>query len=123
MQKIDLGKPTTTINSRMNRKELYMDIKNMDKLKNNLLKQLGSLSKTLIDLDSTLGKLCQKNFFEGDYKDLAIQCSRKCSSQAQSANSLVGNLELKYSDDVKNVAIKNLDERISYLEEMFLSNK
>lgn len=123
MQKIDLGKPTTTINSKMNRKDLYMDIKKTDKLKNDLLKHFESLNKTLSNLDSTLSKLSQKDFFEGDYKELANQCSRKCSSQAQAANSLLNNLELKYSDDVKSVAIKNLDERISYLEEMFLSNK
>lgn len=123
MEKIDLGKPTTPLNDKMNRKDLHLNVKKTEKLKNNLIKQFNTLNSVLSNIDSILGKLNQKDFFEGDVRNFVVQCSKKCSSQAQAANSLVNNLEQKYSDDVKSVVIKSLDERISYLEEMFLVNK
>ena len=45
--------------------------------------------------------MVMKKIITDEYKNLATQCAKKASSQAQAARSLQSNFELKYSDDLK----------------------
>lgn len=117
MKKLNIEKSTIVLRSNMNRKDLSLDAKKADPIKKNILKQLEIIHKSLDEVDSILNRMSIKNFFSDDYKNLVVQCEKKCSTQAKSAATLSDSFDRKYSDDQKEILIQNLDERISYLEE------
>ena len=123
MAKVDLGKPNVILNNKMNNKDLYLDTVHANPLKKNILKQLGVVSQSFEELESIMNKMVLKKMFSEDYNNISIQCSRKCLSQAQISKNLMVSLDSKYNDDVKTILIKDLDERISYLESILSSNK
>lgn len=122
MKKIDLGKPTTNLSEKVNRKDLYVDSTKGDKLKNNIFKQMDIINKTLVELDSTLNKMSYKKAFSDEYVNLSVQCAKKCLSQSKLGVNLRSSFEEKYTEDARNYVIKNLDERISYIENIILKN-
>ena len=117
MKKLVIEKSTVTLNENMNKKSLSLDAKKAEPIKKNIIKQLEVINKSLSELDSILNRLAIKNLLNDDYKGFAIQCSKKCSSQAQAAALLATNIDSKYNDDQKNILIQDLDDRISFLEE------
>lgn len=120
MKKIDLGKPTTVINKNMNRKELYVDSKKMEKINKDIVKQLDILSKSLSEVEGILNKMSYKKMFVDEYNNVSVQCAKKCTLQAKGANTLKETLNDKYRDDIKMFVLNSLDERISYLESVIL---
>lgn len=120
MKKIDLGKPTTVINKNMNRKELYVDSKKMEKINKDIVKQLDTLSKSLSEVEGILNKMSYKKMFVDEYNNVSVQCAKKCILQAKGANTLKETLNDKYRDDIKMFVLNSLDERISYLESVVL---
>ena len=60
--------------------------------------------------------MSMKRLFTDDHHSLSMQCAKKCASQAQSAKSLMANLDLKYMDDEKMILISELDDRITEVE-------
>lgn len=120
MKKIDLGKPTTVINKNMNRKELYVDSKKMEKINKDIVKQLDILSKSLSEVEGILNKMAYKKMFVDEYNNVSVQCAKKCILQAKGANTLKETLNDKYRDDIKMFVLNSLDERISYLESVVL---
>ena len=120
MKKIDLGKPTTVINKNMNRKELYVDSKGMEKINKDIVKQLDTLSKSLSEVEGILNKMSYKKMFVDEYNNVSVQCAKKCILQAKGANTLKETLNDKYRDDIKMFVLNSLDERISYLESVVL---
>ena len=117
MKKLDIEKKNVSLNQNLNKKKVQLDSKKADSHKKNILKQLEVISKSLDEMESILNKMAMKKVFSNEHNALALQCARKCASQAQAARSLIANFEAKYSDDQKTVLIRDLDERISYLEE------
>lgn len=117
MKKLVIEKTPITLNSNMNKKNLSLDTKKAEPIKKNIHKQLEIIHRTLDELDSILNRLAIKNMLNDDYKSFAIQCSKKCSAQAQAAVSLISSIDSKYNDDQKSILIQDLDERISFLEE------
>ena len=123
MKKINLGKSTAIINKNVNRKNVYIDSKHADSLKKDVIKQLNDISKTYEKLGEILNKLSYKKMLEDSYNIVSLQCAKECNSQKELANKIAKDVEYKYNDDLKTLLINNLDERISYLENKFLSNK
>jgi len=123
MKKINLGKSTATVNKNVNRKSLYLDNKHADSIKKDIIKQLNDISKTYDKLSEVLNKMSYKKMCNESYNSISLQCSKECHTQKDFADRLVKDIEYKYNDDLKTLLIKNLDERISYLEKKFLSNK
>ena len=117
MKKLIIDKVPINLNENMSKKNLSLDTKNAEPIKTNVIKQLEIINKSLNELDSILNRLVIKNLLNDEYKSFAIQCSKKCSLQAQAASALQSNIESKYNDDQKTILIQNLDERISFLEE------
>lgn len=122
MKKIDLGKPTTILNENMNRKDLYVDSSKGDKIKKNIIKQINAINKAFEECDGLLNKMSYKKIFNDEYTKLSVQCGKKCLQQAKVGEKLITTLEDTYKDDVKSFLIQNLDERISYLENVILNN-
>ena len=117
MDRITREKQNAVLNKNMNRKDLTLENKKAEPIKNNIIKQLEIINKSFSELESVLNRLAMKKFISDDKNALAIQCSKKCASQAQAARSLITNFENKYCDDQKMILIQELDERISFLEE------
>jgi len=120
MKRVNLGKPTATIDEKMSRKKLYIDSKHCDSLKKDIAKQLDVLDKSFEQLSVLLNKASYKKLFREDYNAVALQCSKKSLTQSNNFKTIKSNLELKYNDDVKMALINNLNERISYLEDKLL---
>lgn len=116
MKKLSIEKKTIVLHKNMNKKDLYLDSKKADSCKKNILKQLDIIQKSFDELDSILNKMSMKKTFIDEYNGFSLQCAKKCVSQAQAARSLMMNLESKYNDDQKSILIRELDERISYIE-------
>ena len=123
MKKISLGKATVVMSDNINRKNLYVDTKHTESIKKDIIKQLNDISKIYEKLSDILNKMSYKKMFSGEYNNVSVQCAKKCAVQRDVTEKLREDVEFKYNDDVKSVLIKNLDERISYLESKFLSNK
>lgn len=123
MKKVSLGKSTVIMSDNVNRKNLSVDIKQASSIKKDMIKQLSDIKKEYEKLSDLLNKMSYKKMFMGDYNSVALQCSKHCDSQIDFVDKLITDFEYKYNDDVKSVLISNLDERISYLESKFLSNK
>lgn len=122
MKKIDLGKPTTILNENMNRKDLYVDSDNTDKMRKNIIKQFGILNKSLGEMEGILNKMAYKKAFTDEYNNISLQCAKKCAIQAKTASTLKDTFEEKYKDDMRSYIIKTLDDRISYLESRILKS-
>ena len=122
MKKVVFVKPSPTLNPKMNKKHLYLDDKNALGFKNDIVKQLGEIEKSLQKISGILNKMNLKKIYEDKGLELSAQCLKKCSSQAQAAKSLKENFEEKYRDDLKDIVVQDLDSRISHLEEL-LSNR
>ncbi|MBP5678522.1 MAG: hypothetical protein J6X28_01680 [Bacilli bacterium] len=118
MKKSENEKSNAILHKNMNKKDLSLDSKKADPYKNNIIKQLNTIQKCFSELEPVLNRMAMKRVFSDDCNSLSLQCAKKCSSQAQSARSLMNNIETKYIDDQKSVLIQGLDERISYLEEV-----
>ena len=123
MAKVDLGKPNIVLNDKMNKKDLRLDTSRANPLKKNILKQLGNVSQSFEELESIINKMVLKKMFSDEYNNVSIQCARKCLSQSQISKNLMISFDTKYNDDVKTILIKDLDDRISYLESVISSNK
>ena len=123
MKKVNLGKSTVVMSDNVNRKNLYVDTKHADSINKDMVKLLSDINKTYDKLNDILNKMSYKKMFTGEYNSVAVQCSKKCAIQRDNADKLREDIVFKYNDDVKFILIKNLDERISYLESKFLSNK
>jgi hypothetical protein len=116
MKKIETKKSGSLLHENMDRKNLSLDRRKADPFKKNIDKQLGIIQKTLSELEVTLNRMSMKRLFTDDHHSLSMQCAKKCASQAQSAKSLMANLDLKYMDDEKMILISELDERITEVE-------
>jgi len=123
MKKVSLGKSTVIMSDNVNQKNLSVDIKQAGTIKKDMLKQLNDIKKSYEKLSDLLNKMSYKKMFTGDYNSVALQCSKQCDVQGNYVEKLITDFEYKYNDDVKSVLINNLDERISYLENKFLSSK
>jgi hypothetical protein len=123
MKKVNLGKSTVVMSENINRKNMYVDTKHADSIKKDIVKELNNIIKTYDKLSDLLNKISYKKMFTGEYNSVAVQCSKKCTVQRNLADKLREDVEYKYNDDVKTCLINSLDERISYLESKFLSNK
>ena len=110
-------KVCTVLNKRMNRKDLSLDISKAEAIKGNLMKQLEIINKSFTEIDLLLNRLAMKNFIDEKMSPAAIQCAKKCASQAQAARSLMQNLDSKDNDDQKIILIQELDDRISLIED------
>ena len=117
MKKVDNDKENAVLHKNMNRKDLLLEARKADPIKNNIIKQLEIINKSFTELESILNRLAMKKFIGDEANVLAIQCSKKCSSQAQAARSLITNIENKYCDDQKMILIQELDDRISLIED------
>ena len=116
MKKLIIDKSNVTLHKNMNRKNLSLDTKKADSLKKNIVKQLDAISKSLDQIEAILNRMAMKKSFQDEYNGFAIQCARKCVSQAQASRSLIMNIDAKYSEDQKSILIQDLDDRISFLE-------
>ncbi len=116
MKKIETKKSGSLLHENMDRKNLSLDRRKADPFKKNIDKQLGIIQKTLSELEVTLNRMSMKRLFTDDHHSLSMQCAKKCASQAQSAKSLMANLDLKYMDDEKMILISELDDRITEVE-------
>jgi hypothetical protein len=116
MKKIETKKSGSLLHENMDRKNLSLDRRKADPFKKNIDKQLGIIQKTLGELEVTLNRMSMKRLFTDDHHSLSMQCAKKCASQAQSAKSLMANLDLKYMDDEKMILISELDDRITEVE-------
>ena len=116
MKKIVTKKSSSLLHENMDRKNLSLDRRKADPFKKNIDKQLGIIQKTLSELEVTLNRMSMKRLFTDDHHSLSMQCAKKCASQAQSAKSLMANLDLKYMDDEKMILISELDDRITEVE-------
>jgi len=116
MKKLSFDKVNVELHKNMNKKTLSLDTKKADASKKNIMKQLDVIAKSLNQLESILNRMSMKKSFSDEYNAFAISCAKKCTSQAQAARSLIMNLDSKYNEDQKSVLIKDLDDRISFLE-------
>lgn len=116
MKKLSFDKVNVELHKNMNKKTLSLDTKKADASKKNIMKQLDTVAKSLNQIEATLNRMAMKKAFSDEYNGFAIQCAKKCTSQAQAARSLIMNLDAKYNDDQKSVLIQDLDDRISFLE-------
>lgn len=123
MKKVSLGKSTVIMSDNVNHKNLSVDVKQASAIKKDMLKQLTDIKKNYEKLGDLLNKMSYKKMFTGDFNSVALQCSKQCEFQKSNIERLITDFEYKFNDDVKTVLINNLDERISYLENKFLSNK
>lgn len=118
MKKVVFVKPTPTLNSNMNKKTLFLDDKKASVYKKDIVNQLNDIKNTLQKISGILNKMNLKKIFNDKSADLSTQCMKKCASQAQAALSLKENIEIKYREDLKDIVIQNLDNRISHLEDI-----
>lgn len=116
-------KKTITLHSRMNKKDLSLDVKKADDLKDNILKQLDIISKSFNEIHSILNRLNMKKYICDGSSGIVVQCAKRCLSQAQAARSLVMNFDAKYNEDQKNLIIEDLNDRIAFLEEKLAEMK
>ena len=116
MKKLSFDKVNVELHNNMNKKTLSLDTKKADASKKNIMKQLDIIAKSLNQLESILNRMSMKKSFSDEYNAFALSCAKKCTSQAQAARSLIMNLDTKYNEDQKSVLIKDLDDRISFLE-------
>ena len=123
MKKVDLGVSNTVVSKNINRKNIYVDTKHLESTKKDVIKQLNEISSLYEKLGDLLNKLSYKKMVDDEYNPVCIQCSKQCYIQRDEISKLIHDFDYKYNDDVKSALIKNLDDRISYLESKFLVNK
>ena len=114
---------TIALHSHMNKKNLSLDTKKADEMKDNIMKQLDIISKSFNEIYSILNRLNMKKYLCDGSNGMVVQCAKRCLSQAQAARSLVMNFEAKYTEDQKNLIIEDLNDRIAFLEEKLAEMK
>lgn len=116
MGKCVLGTSTSTLNDVMNKKDFRLDVTNSKPLMEDISKQLEIVNCILNEIGEHLKVAAEEKYVKGENITKFIGWSNKCFSQAQAAERINKDLNLRYSDDVKKYGIQKLDERISVLE-------
>ena len=104
------------IDSKMNKKKLYLDANHSDSLQKSIVKQLDVLERSFDQMSNLLNKASYKRMIQDNCNALALQSSKKCMALSQTANGLSFEIQYKYNDDYKMNLINSLNERIAYLE-------
>ena len=117
---------SVSISENMNKKKVYVDPKNMLKIKKDISNQINMIEKSLNKLGTLLNKAVYKKNVKGNDLGTFVELSKKCNVQSEYSEKLLMTFESKLSNDINGVTIKGLDDRIKELEKQisaFLKDK
>jgi hypothetical protein len=109
------------LNSKIKKKNLFVDSSNANSVINDIIMQLNIIESSLSTINTLLTKAVYKKYVSSNYNDELILLAKKSNNQLQIISKFVNKLDLKYSNDCKDYAIKQLDDRIVALEEKISS--
>lgn len=116
MAKYSLGTAKTKIDPKMNKGEVYLDESKATAIKDDMIKQFDNITASLNQIKADLNKAVSKKVVKGSYANAFTGWSKKCGTQASNATKRKTSLNSKYNEDVKNFAMKLLNDRIAKLE-------
>ena len=116
MNKIESIK-SSKLGKNMKKNNLVVNQKNASPLINDMIKQMSVIEDSLNQINNILNKAVYKKVVDGKDIDTFINVGTKCTSTAGSFNKLSTNTEIKFNDSLKKFQIKELNERISNLED------
>lgn len=116
MGKYNLGKRKSAVNEKITKDNLFVDEARAQKLTGNIDKNLELIEKSLLSIDKLLMKAVNTGDIKGSRIKVFKSWSRKCKSQANSAEKLRGKMKESYEKDVRLYPVKVLDDKIADLE-------
>ena len=116
MNKIESIK-SSKLGKNMKKNNLVVNQKNASPLINDMVKQMSVIEDSLNQVNNILNKVVYKKVIDGKDIDNFLNIGTKCSTTASIFNKLSTNTEIKFNDTLKKYQIKELNERISSLED------
>ncbi len=116
MNKIESIK-SSKLGKNMKKNNLVVNQKNALPLINDMVKQMSIIEDSLNQINNILNKVVYKKIVDGKDIDNFLNIGTKCSTTAGNYNKLSTNTEMKFNDSLKKFQIKELNERISSLED------
>lgn len=117
MGKYSLGKSNSSINEQITKDNLFIDEKRCSKLVNSIDKNLELIEQSMLNVESLLNKSLSMGVVTSSRNKVFKSWSRKCKSQANSANNLREKVTNSYEEDVRYYPIKLLEDKITALED------
>lgn len=118
MARYSLGTAKTKIDAKMSKGEVYLDENKATPIKEDMVKQFEVITKALNQIKTDLNKAVSKKVVKGSYAEAFKGWAKKCGSQASAATKRKTTLSTKYNEDVKNFAMRLLNDRITALEKI-----
>ena len=116
MNKIESIK-SSKLGKNMKKSNLVVNQKNALPLINDMVKQMSIIEDSLNQINNILNKVVYKKIVDGKDIDNFLNIGTKCATTACNYNKLSTNTEMKFNDSLKKFQIKELNERISSLED------
>lgn len=116
MNKIESIK-SSKLGKNMKKSNLVVNQKNALSLINDMVKQMSIIEDSLNQINNILNKVVYKKIVDGKDIDNFLNIGTKCATTAGNYNKLSTNTEMKFNDSLKKFQIKELNERISSLED------
>ena len=117
MGKYSLGKSNSSINEQITKDNLFIDEKRCSKLVNSIDKNLELIEQSMLNIEGLLNKSLSMGVVTSSRNKIFKSWSRKCKSQANSANKLREKITDSYGEDVRYYPIKLLEDKITALED------
>ena len=117
MGKFSLGKADVVVSNLVDNKELDINCDYADNLTNDMIYQLDNISSSLNKIYNYLNAAVTNKYVSGTYADVFNGWSNKCKNQAVNAKKRKDSLKLNYNEDMKDLIIKRLYDRLNVLEQ------
>ena len=117
MGKYNLGKTSLVVSDKINKSDLYINEKKLNKLIYDMDSELDTLRKSLLKIQKLLNQSVNAGFVKGTRSTTFKSWARKAKSQSTQAEKLRVKLLESYEEDVKKYPVYLLDQRLAMLEE------
>ena len=116
MKKTNLGKSNSVVSEKLDKNNLFVVEKKSKKVVYNIDKNLELIADSMTNIEKLLNKTLSTTKVSSSRIKVFRLWSRKCKSQANSAEKLREKLVNGYEEDVRTYPLKKLEDRIKELE-------
>ena len=110
MKKTNLGKSNSVVSEKLDKNNLFVDEKKSKKVVYNIDKNLELIADSMTNIEKLLNKTLSTTKVSSSRIKVFRLWSRKCKSQANSAEKLREKLVNGYEEDVRTYPLKKLEE-------------
>lgn len=102
----------------INRRDLYVDKKQMDDILNDIKKQLDIISSVYEKIGKNLNIALELGIVKNKYVNLVSGWAKKCVHETPYIDKTILEIDKLYNEDVFNYTVSLLDKRIAELEKI-----